>query len=453
MIFSKQNGSVNNTTTDSSKNGLNAYSLAGIGIGGVIGGGFFLGSSLAIREAGPSVILAFIFGGLIMSQVLGSMTSISINRPVKGSFRVYTEQYMGKFTGFLLGWAIFTSGILTLGSEAIATGIFLKYWIPNISSSVFALASLIIVIFINRLGTKYFGYIESVMSIAKIAVIIFFIALGVFFIFGNGITLPSNPFTSFTSFFPNGVSGFLQSMLIVVFTYAGVSTVAMATSEVRNPRTEIPKATIILTIGIVLLYILSMFVIVSTVSWNLINTDISPFVQSFDSIGYEWASALINAVILISTFSVMIGTYYSCVQILASLSEANEAPKQLKNTTAKGLFKYSWLTTGVISILIALIAFALGTKLFNYLISSSSYFSFFNWTINLFTYLIWLKHREKNEIYDSPLIKGRLSAIITIAVIMIFLIISLGVSDFRIGFYVALSILFAISASYKLIKH
>lgn len=452
MIHSKQKSYINNSANNISKGGLNAYSLAGIGIGGVIGGGFFLGSSLAIREAGPSVIIAFLFGGLIMSQVLGSMTSISINRPVKGSFRVYAEQYMGKFTGFLLGWVIFISGILTLGSEAIAAGIFLKYWIPNISSSIFSLAALIIVIFINRLGTKYFGYIESVMSIAKIAIIIFFVALGIFFISGNGILPPKNPFTSFTAFFPNGVSGFLQSMLIVIFTYAGVSTVAMATSEVRNPRIEIPKATILLTIGIILLYILSMFVIISTVSWNLINTDISPFVQSFSNIGYGWASALINAVILVSTFSVMIGTYYSCVQILSSLSEANDAPKQLKISTARGLLKYSWLTTGVISILIVLIAFALGTKLFNYLISSSSYFSFFNWTVNLLTYIIWLKHREKNEIYDSPLIKGRLSAIITIIIIAVLLIISLGVSDFRIGFYVAFSILVIVSASYKFIR-
>lgn len=442
----------NNNNNNATKNGLNAYSLAGIGIGGIIGAGFFLGSSLAISEAGPSVVLAFILGGIIMSQVLGSMTSISINRPVKGSFRVYTEQYLGKFMGFLLGWVIFTSGILSLGSEAIATGVFLKYWMPNISSSVFALASLIIVVFINRLGTKYFGYIESLMAIIKIAIIIFFVILGILFIYRNGITLKQNPFTSLTAFFPNRISGFLQSMLIVVFTFGGISTVAMATSEVRKPCYEIPKATVILTLGIVLLYVLSMFVIVSTVEWNLINTDVSPFVQSFNNIGYGWASTLVNAAILVSTFSVMIGTYYGCVQILSSLAQAKEAPKILETSTEKGFHKYSWLATGCISIIVVLIAFVLGSKLFNYLISSSSYFSFFNWIINLLTYVTWLKYRDKSEIYDSPLIKGMLSAIATIIVIIILLAISLGVSDFRIGFYVALSILIIISIFYKFIE-
>jgi L-asparagine transporter-like permease len=452
VIYLKQKDCINDTK-NVSKNDLNAYSLAGIGIGGIIGAGFFLGSSLAINEAGPSVILAFLLGGVIMSQVLGAMTSISINRPVQGSFRVYTEQYLGNFIGFLLGWIIFTSGILSLGSEAIATGIFLKYWMPNISLSVFALISLIIVIGINRIGTKYFGYIESIMSVIKIVILIIFIVLGVFVITKNGITIKQNPFSSFASFFPNKISGFLQSMLIVIFTYGGISTVAMATSEVRKPCIEIPKATILMTLGIVSLYVISMFVIVSTVEWDSINTDISPFVQSFNNIGYGWASTLINAVILISTFSVMIGTYYGCVQILTSLAEANKAPQILKSSTEKGIYKYSWLTTGFISILVVLIAFALGTKLFNYLISSSSYFSFFNWIINLITYTIWLKKKEKNEIYNSPLIKGRLSAITTIVVILILLVMSLGVSDFRIGFYVALSILLIISCLYKLIKH
>lgn len=101
---------------------LNAYSLAGLGIGGIIGSGLFLGSAISIKQAGPSVILAFLLSGFIISQVLGAMTSISINRPVTGSFKVYAEQFLGKYIGFLIGWNVYVSNVLSIGSEAIRSG-------------------------------------------------------------------------------------------------------------------------------------------------------------------------------------------------------------------------------------------------------------------------------------------------------------------------------------------
>jgi L-asparagine transporter-like permease len=197
-----------------------------------------------------------------MAQVLGAMTSISINRPVLGSFRVYTEQFLGRFTGFLLGWILFISGILGLGSEAIAAGVFLKYWMPGVSSAIFAVIALIMAVLANAMGTRHFGYIESVMAFIKIVILVVFIVLGAAIILGKGITVRPNPFSTLNSFFPNGLSGLLKSMLIVVFTYSGISTVAMAASEVKKPCIEIPKATVMLTSGIVALYIFSMLIIV-----------------------------------------------------------------------------------------------------------------------------------------------------------------------------------------------
>jgi L-asparagine transporter-like permease len=441
-----------NEIEDSSNKDLNAYSLAGIGIGGIIGAGFFLGSSMAINQAGPSVILAFLFGGLIMSQVLGSMTSISINRPVQGSFRVHTEEFLGKYMGFMLGWVILISGVLTLASEAIATGIFVKYWIPKLPSAVIAMVAIIIAIVINGLGTKYFGLIETIMAFIKMAVLIIIIVLGSLFLFQNGMIVKPNPFGSFHSFFPNQVVGFLKSMLIVIFTYNGFNTVDMVTSEVRKPCYEVPKATVILTIGITFLYVTAMAVIISSVDWNQINTTVSPFVQSFNRMGFGWASALINGVILVATLSVMIGSLYGCVQMLVSLAGAKEAPAFLRKRTAGGMYPNSMAAVGSVTILVVLLGFLLGTKLFNYLISSSAYFSFFNWTISLITYIKWLKHRREKEIYNSPLIKGRWSAYASIFVIIALLIISLGVRDFRIGFYVALSITVLASVFYKAFK-
>ncbi len=356
----KQEDCIN--SNNSLKNGLNAYSLAGIGIGGIIGAGFFLGSSIAINHAGPSVILAFLLGGIIMSQVLGAMTSISINRPVQGSFRVYTEEFLGKFTGYLLGWTIFVSGILSISSEAIAAGIFMRYWFNSIPFVVFTIIALIMVMGINGLGTKYFGIIESTMAMIKITCLIIFIILGVFFITQNWPTTNQNIFHSFNSFFPNKITGFFQSMLIVVFTFSGISTVAMATSEVKRPCYEIPKATVILTFGIVILYIVSMFVIVSIVKWNQINLTLSPFVQTFNKMGYGWASVLTNGIILIATISVMGGSYYGCMQILVSLSNAKEAPKLFSIVNSKGFYKGAWLAIAIFGAFVVILSFFFRNK-------------------------------------------------------------------------------------------
>lgn len=79
---------------------LNAFSLAGLGIGSIIGSGFFLGSAISIRQAGPSVVIAFLLCGFLFSQVLGAITSVSVNRPVTGCFKVYAEQFFEKYFGF-----------------------------------------------------------------------------------------------------------------------------------------------------------------------------------------------------------------------------------------------------------------------------------------------------------------------------------------------------------------
>lgn len=439
----------NSNNHNESNKELNAYGLAGIGIGGIVGSGFFLGSAIAIKQAGPSVILSFVFGGLIMSQVLGAMTSISINRPVIGSFRVYTEQFLGKFTGYLLGWIIYVSGILGTAAEAIAAAVFLKYWMPKLSVAILALSVITLVILINMLQMKYFSYIESGMAATKIALMIAFIVIGLMFILSHGVQVKPPPFSKLQNFFPNNISGLLQSMLIVVFTYSGISTIAMATSDVKNPSLSIPKATLIVTTGIVALYTLIMIIIVLTIDSRVINVNSSPLIQSLSSMNIKSASDIINGIILIATFSVMIGNYYSCDQMIISLSEAKEAPSIFNKRTKKDFYMNAWIFTGTTSMLIVMGSFLLSAKLFNYLVSASSYFSFFNWVINLIVYIIWQKKRSNEENFKSPLIWGNIGAYGTIIVILAIFFMSLKVQDFRIGFYMATGITILISFSYK----
>ncbi|MGZ4106728.1 MAG: amino acid permease [Tumebacillaceae bacterium] len=433
--------------------GLNAMSLAGLGIGGVIGAGFFLGSGLAVREAGPAVALAFLIGGLVMMQVLGAMTSINVNRLQPGSFRVYAEQFLGSYAGFLMGWAVFVSSILGIGSEAIAMGLFVRYWLPHVPLSVLSIAFTLVVIGLNAMNMQNFGRIESGMSALKALAIVAFLLLGGYALFAHGLFASPSPISSAHAFFPNGVSGVMQSMLIVIFSFSGISAVAMAASEVKNPRVEIPRAANYMSFGVIALYVLAMLVLVSITSWQTVNTDRSPFVDAFHTIGLNWAATGLNAIILLAAFSVMAASYFASTQMIVSLGVAQKAPHQLLRHSGRGFYRNAWLAVGVGVLVVVGLSFLLPSTLYNYLVSASSYFTFMNWTLNLLTYLIWRRKRRANETYLSPLIWGRPGAYVTILAILVLMVMSLRVHDFRMGFYAALGVVVFISIVYRFWAH
>jgi L-asparagine transporter-like permease len=237
-------------------------------------------------------------------------------------------------------------------------------------------------------------------------------------------------------------------MLIVIFSYSGISAIVMASPEVENPKAAIPKAVAYMSISIILVYFLSMFALVSLISWNKISINQSPFVQAMNSLNLSWAAYIINIIILLAALSVMVASYYSSTQMVTSLAESKEAPSLFAKTSKKGFYRNSWIFVGIISLCLVALSFLLSKKLFNYLISASSYFTFVNWITNLVTYLIWLKKRNKDEVYESPLILGEIGAYVTILIIGFMFIMSLKVPDFRMGFYSALTMTAIITLGY-----
>ena len=298
------------------------------------------------------------------------------------------------------------------------------------------------------MNMQNFGKIESVMAAFKALAILAFILIGAYWLLKNsGISRP-NPFTSIHGFFPNGSTGLLQSMLVVIFSYSGISAVAMAATAVSKPQVEVPRAARYMAFGSIGLYTLSMLILVTITSWNTVSVKKAPFVHAFDVIGMDWAAAGLNIVVLLAAFSVMAASYYASIQLIVSLSTAKKGPRLFLQHSRNGFYRNAWLAVGGGSLAVVGMSFLLPSSLYNYLVSASSYFTFLNWTLNLVTYLIWLKKRRKEETYNSKLIWGRPGAYSTILAILILFAVSLQVHDFRMGFYAAASFVTVITIAY-----
>ena len=78
---------------------LSSKQLAMIAIGGAIGTGLFLGSSLAVHTAGPAVIVSYLIGAVITLLLMGALSEMAVAYPTAGSFGVYAEIYLHPWAG------------------------------------------------------------------------------------------------------------------------------------------------------------------------------------------------------------------------------------------------------------------------------------------------------------------------------------------------------------------
>src|SRR5213594_4536348 len=93
---------------------LTTGQLAMIAIGGAIGTGLFLGSSLAVRLAGPGVIFSYILGAVIAFLLMGALSEMAVAHPTAGSFGVYAELYLSPWAGFTVRYTYWAAQVIAI---------------------------------------------------------------------------------------------------------------------------------------------------------------------------------------------------------------------------------------------------------------------------------------------------------------------------------------------------
>ncbi|MEH7302555.1 amino acid permease [Neobacillus drentensis] len=318
---------------EKSNKGLSAWQLTMMALGSVIGGSFFLGSSIAIHAAGPSILISYMIAGILVFFILYALSEMTVGNPTVGSFSTYAAQELGEGTGFVVGWLYWTGIVLSMSSEATAISILFQEWYPNISIAILGSAILIGVTLLNLLGADKLGKLESGLSAVKIFAIIFFILTAIVLIFG---IMPGKPAIGIGELareplMPGGIKGIAGSMLIVIFAYAGFEIIGLAASEASNPTETIPKAIRYTVISLVGLYILYALVLLPLIPTSTLNENISPMVASLDRWGIDWAGTALNLVLISAILSAMLAAIFGLGRMIRSLADEGHAPRWLKD--------------------------------------------------------------------------------------------------------------------------
>jgi AAT family amino acid transporter len=387
--------------------------IAMMAIGGAIGVGLFLGSTVTIRLAGPGVIVTYFFGALIALVMGYALAEMAVVHPVAGSFGVFADRYLSRWAGFVVRATYAFVQILAIGAEVTAVAIYFTFWFPGVPSWVWVVGIAAVLIAINTAQVGLFGELEYWFAMIKVVAILAFIVVGLTLILGLGhgpaIGL-RNLVDSPGGFLPNGWRGVWLALTLVITSYMGIEGIAVTAGEAEHPETSIPRAMRTMVLRLILFYVLAISVMLMVSPWRELaeggggsGITGSPFVRAFAAIGIPFAAGVMNLVVISAAVSSANSNLYMTSRMLLSLARSGYAPAPLAVVTDKGVPLRAVATgsTGVVAaILLALFAPA---NAFLALYGTAVAGMLFIWIVVLVTYLRFRKALTTEQLARLPI--------------------------------------------------
>ncbi|WP_229124567.1 amino acid permease [Halapricum desulfuricans] len=208
---------------------LGLASVLAISVGAMIGSGIFILPALALKIAGPAVIVAYLLAGLLVVPAALSKSEMATAMPEAGGTYIYIERGMGPLLGTIAGVGTWFS-LSFKGALALVGGVPYLLLVFDLPLKPVALGLATVLILVNLLGAKQTGRLQVAIVAVMLA------ALG-WFAAGSAPGVQSG---NYANFFADGLGGLLAATGLVFVSYAGVTKVASVAEEVEDPGRNIP---------------------------------------------------------------------------------------------------------------------------------------------------------------------------------------------------------------------
>ncbi|MBM7694126.1 APA family basic amino acid/polyamine antiporter [Peribacillus deserti] len=341
------------------KKELGGFDLTMLGIGAIIGTGIFVLTGVAAAEhAGPALVISFIMSGLACVFAALCYAEFASTVPVSGSAYTYSYATFGELIAWVLGWDLlleygFASSAVASGWSGYFQGLIGGFGLhfPHALSSAYNpkegtyidLPAIIIVFFITLLltqGVKKSAKFNTVMVLIKLAVVILFIAVGVWYV------KPDN----WTPFMPFGFDGVATGAATVFFAYIGFDAVSTAAEEVRNPQKNMPIGIISSLAVCTVLYIIVSLILTGIVPYDQLNVK-NPVAFALNYINQDWVAGFISLGAITGITTVLLVMMYGQTRLFYAISRDGLLPSVLSKVSKKKNTPVvnSWITCAIVS--------------------------------------------------------------------------------------------------------
>jgi amino acid transporter len=374
---------------------LGVRDLTFMGIAAVIGAGIFSTIGTAAFNGGPGISLLFVITAITCGFSALCYAEFASRVPIAGSAYTYAYVSFGEVVAWIIGWALILE--YAIGNIVVAISwsgyfnnllegfnIHLPGWLATNTTNaqsgydeavkamaggatleslgrhartgyeaivnapviggiklILNIPAFIIVMLITALA--YVGIQESkkttnYMVIFKIAVIVFVIVMGFFYVDTK----------NWDPFLPNGFTGVLAGVSAVFYAYIGFDAISTTAEECKNPQRDLPRGMIYSLIICTVLYILIALVLTGMVNYSELKVD-DPLAYVFQKLHLNKIGYLISVSAVVATTSVLLVFQLGQPRIWMSMSRDGLLPKKFAQVHPKfGTPTFATIVTGLL---------------------------------------------------------------------------------------------------------
>jgi APA family basic amino acid/polyamine antiporter len=352
--------------TESSDSGLSrsvgALDLTALGVGVVIGAGIYVIIGEAIPLSGPAIVLSFVFAGITCVFSALSYAELASTIPVSGSAYTYAYATLGELVAWIIGWDLILEYGLGAATVAVGWGGYLQDLLASVfglhlpdaisgppgQGGAFNLPAVVLVAAVTALliaGVRESTRTNTLLVVVKVAVLIFFVVVGLFSFHGS----------HFTPFMPHGLSGAWDAAAIIFFAYIGFDAVSTSGEEARNPKRDLPIGIIGSLAICTVIYIAVSVVAVGLVPADALSGSASPLATALRKGGAAgpWAADILSIGALVAITSVTLSLLYGQSRVMFAMCRDELLPRGLAALSAR---RTPWRITLIFGVAVAVLS-------------------------------------------------------------------------------------------------
>jgi amino acid transporter len=307
--------------------GIRKWDLLALVINSVVGGGIFGLPARAYALAGVYSLIAYVVCAIAIFLITLCFAEVASRFEDTGGPYLYARSTFGSVVGFEVGWL---SWIVRLTAFAALCNLFADYLIFFVPTSGTAMGRVIVSTLVvavlaiaNFAGVRFASVAGNILVVGKLVPLGLLILAGLFFIRPENYAVAAVP----------SLQGFSASALVLLFAFTGFEIAVIPAGESADPRRYLPRALLVGTLIVALLYVAIQAICIGTVP-QLANSQ-KPLADVGQQIMGATGAAIISLVALISVTGTMNAIMLAAPRLLYAMAEQRQLPRFMATTHAR----------------------------------------------------------------------------------------------------------------------